>query len=95
MRGGCVAVARAKYAAGGGSGDCRMKGWPAAVFVIFSVFWGIFLIAILGYAYLWELITYMIEESPLKVVAINFAIVGIGGAIWYGAYRLMRKVSSR
>ncbi len=67
-----------------------MSGWPNRVFAIFSMIWLLFIVAALAFASLAR--SYMLspEAGWRGALFENAVLLGAGGLVWYGFYRLMR-----
>ena len=72
-----------------------MSGWPNRIFAVFSIVWGLLLIAVLIFAWLARNYLLSWETTWPEAILENTVIVGVGGAIWYAFYRLTRWFDER
>jgi hypothetical protein len=72
-----------------------MSGWPNRILAVFSIIWGLFVVAVLIFN--WLASNYMLspEESWLDAIKVNSVILTIGVVVWYCFYRMMRWVEER
>ena len=72
-----------------------MSGWPNRVFAIFSMIWVVLIVATLGLA--WLARGYMLspETGWREALIQNVVVLGVGGLVWFGFYRLMRWFDER
>jgi hypothetical protein len=67
-----------------------MSGWPNRVLAVFSIVWGLMVLAAIILASMSQ--NYMLSPDTAwwDATVVNGTIIGGGAAIWYGFYRLMR-----
>jgi hypothetical protein len=71
-----------------------MSGWPNRIFVVFSILWGVVLLALL--ALIWLSGHFMLNETAGSADVLAYFVVTIGGgAIWFGIFRLTRWFDQR
>ena len=66
-----------------------MSGWPNRAFAIFSMIWVPLIIAALAFA--WLARGYMLSPDTgwREALIVNAAVLGAGGLVWCGFYRLI------
>ena len=72
-----------------------MNGWPSRILAVFSIIWGLLVIAVLIFNALARNYMLSTEYTWPDAIKANGIILVLGFAIWFSVYRLIRWFDER
>jgi predicted RND superfamily exporter protein len=72
-----------------------MSGWPSRILAVFSIIWGLIVIASVIFNSLASNYMMSPEYGWIDAIKSNAIILTIGVAVWYGVFRLTRWFDER